>query len=66
VNCTGYPGGTSGSGWVENYNATTGTGSIIGVIGGYEEGGDTDDTSYAALFDDSVQSLFEQAKAAAA
>jgi V8-like Glu-specific endopeptidase len=66
VDCTGYPGGTSGSGWLENYDASTGSGTLIGVIGGYEQGGDTDDVSYAAVFDSSVQSLYEQAKTAAA
>ncbi|MFC1440916.1 serine protease [Streptacidiphilus sp. N1-10] len=66
VACTGYPGGTSGSGWLENYDASTGSGTLIGVIGGYQEGGDTDDVSYAALFDDSVQSLYQQAVTAAA
>ncbi|TDT98718.1 V8-like Glu-specific endopeptidase [Streptomyces sp. 846.5] len=66
VDCTGYPSGTSGSGWLENYDASTGSGTLIGVIGGYEQGGDTDDVSYAAVFDGSVQSLYEQAKTAAA
>lgn len=66
VDCTGYPSGTSGSGWLENYDASTGSGTLIGVIGGYEQGGDTDDVSYAAVFDSSVQSLYEQAKTAAA
>ena len=66
VDCTGYPSGTSGSGWLENYDASTGSGTLIGVIGGYEQGGDTDDVSYAAVFGSSVQSLYEQAKTAAA
>ena len=36
----GDTGGTSGSPWVRNFNARTGTGTIVGVIGGYQQGGD--------------------------
>ncbi|MFC1419526.1 trypsin-like serine peptidase [Streptacidiphilus cavernicola] len=66
VYCTGYANGTSGSGWVENYDPATGTGSLIGVIGGYQTGGDTEDVSYAALFGTTVQTLYNQTVAAAA
>jgi V8-like Glu-specific endopeptidase len=63
VYCTGYADGTSGSGWVEDYDPATGTGRLIGVIGGYQTGGDTEDVSYAALFGTDVRSLYEQAVA---
>ncbi|MHA6758728.1 trypsin-like serine peptidase [Streptacidiphilus sp. PAMC 29251] len=63
VYCTGYASGTSGSGWVENYDPTDGSGTLVGVIGGYQTGGDTEDVSYAALFGDDVQSLYQQAEA---
>jgi hypothetical protein len=36
----------------------------VGVIGGYQEGGDTDDVSYAASFGDHVRALFAEAVAA--
>lgn len=64
VDCTGYADGTSGSGWVENYDPGNGTGTLVGVIGGYETGGDSDDVSYTALFGTSVETLYQQAMAA--
>ncbi|MFC1411123.1 serine protease [Streptacidiphilus sp. N1-12] len=64
VYCTGYAGGTSGSGWIEDYDPTDGSGTLVGVIGGYQTGGNTEDVSYAARFGDGVQALFNQAEAA--
>lgn len=61
VYCTGYPAGTSGSGWISDYDPTTGTGSLVGVIGGYETGGDTPDVSYSPLFNSTVRVLYDQA-----
>jgi V8-like Glu-specific endopeptidase len=60
--CGGYPGGTSGSPWLYRYSARTHTGVVIGVIGGYEQGGDTPSTSYSAIFGDYMQSLYNAAK----
>ncbi|MBV6695952.1 serine protease [Kitasatospora aureofaciens] len=53
--CGGYTDGTSGSPWV------TATGTVIGVIGGYQEGGDTPGTSYSVAFDGRVAELYRQA-----
>jgi V8-like Glu-specific endopeptidase len=53
--CDGYTNGTSGSPWV------TADGSVVGVIGGYQEGGDTARTSYSITFDDRVTALFHRA-----
>jgi hypothetical protein len=39
----------------------TRTGTIVGVIGGYEEGGDTSSVSYSAYFGSAVQKLYQQA-----
>ncbi|MFG2821166.1 trypsin-like serine peptidase [Kitasatospora sp. NPDC048365] len=55
--CAGYTEGTSGGPWV------TGTGQVVGVIGGYQEGGDTADTSYSVAFDDRVAELYRRATA---
>jgi V8-like Glu-specific endopeptidase len=55
--CHGYYGGTSGSPWVVNYDAKHGTGQVIGVIGGYQEGGNAEYTSYSATFDSDVWNL---------
>ena len=46
--CGGYTGGTSGSPWVTSFNARTGTGTIVGVIGGYQQGGDTPAVFYSS------------------
>ncbi|MGW2252041.1 trypsin-like serine peptidase [Kitasatospora sp. NPDC001660] len=55
--CGGYTDGTSGSPWV------TPAGTVVGVIGGYQEGGDTPDTSYSVTFDGRVAELYRQATA---
>jgi hypothetical protein len=54
VACPGFPDGTSGGPWVTN-------GVVIGVIGGYQLGGDTPDVSYSAYFDDDAQKLYASA-----
>jgi hypothetical protein len=36
---------------------------VIGVIGGYQQGGDTDAVSYSAVFGDRVASLYQEAEA---
>ncbi|WP_037568901.1 trypsin-like serine peptidase [Phaeacidiphilus oryzae] len=64
IACTGFPGGTSGSPWVTAVDPATHTGTVIGVIGGYQEGGDTDSVSYSAYFGSDVQALYRRAEAA--
>lgn len=61
VDCTGYSGGTSGSPWLANFDRATHTGDVIGVIGGYQAGGDTDDTSYSPYFNDAIKALYDKA-----
>lgn len=56
IDCPSFPGGTSGGPFVD-----TATGKVVGVIGGYQQGGDTDDTSYSAYFDHTVADLLKQA-----
>jgi len=59
--CNGYFGGTSGSPWVTRFDTHKRTGEIIGVIGGFEQGGNTDAISYSPYFDDDVRRLYEKA-----
>jgi V8-like Glu-specific endopeptidase len=59
--CDGYTGGTSGSPWVTGFDPRTRTGTIVGVIGGYQEGGDTPSVSYSAYFGSGVYQLYQQA-----
>ncbi|MCZ4119528.1 trypsin-like serine peptidase [Streptomyces sp. H39-S7] len=63
IACTDYSGGTSGSPWVTGLDPETGAGTVIGVIGGYEEGGDTADVSYSPAFDSAIGALYEEAVA---
>jgi V8-like Glu-specific endopeptidase len=60
-NCGGYSDGTSGSPWVTRFNTRSRTGTIVGVIGGYQQGGDTPSVSYSAYFGSGIHQLYEQA-----
>lgn len=61
--CGGYPGGTSGSPFLADVDPQTGYGTVVGVIGGYETGGDTPQVSYSVHFGDAVSQLLAQAEA---
>ncbi|MFJ6793389.1 trypsin-like peptidase domain-containing protein [Streptomyces sp. NPDC091268] len=65
IDCTGYPGGTSGGPFLTRYDARTETGDVIGVIGGWKTGGDTADTSYSSYFGADVRQLYRKAVAGA-
>jgi V8-like Glu-specific endopeptidase len=59
--CGGYTDGTSGGPLLEDVSPSTGLGTVIGVIGGYEEGGYTPSVSYAARFGADVDDLYRTA-----
>ncbi len=59
--CGGYTDGTSGGPFLEDVNPTTELGTVIGVIGGYEQGGDIASVSYAARFGALVADLYKTA-----
>jgi V8-like Glu-specific endopeptidase len=61
--CGGYQNGTSGGPWVLGYNGSKGTGTVFGVIGGYEAGGDYAWASYSAFLGSPALQLFRQAEA---
>ncbi|GGS21935.1 hypothetical protein Snoj_22960 [Streptomyces nojiriensis] len=65
IDCTGYPGGTSGGPFLTGYDARTGTGDVVGVIGGWKTGGDKADTSYSSYFGADIRKLYEKAVAGA-
>ncbi|MFF2142769.1 trypsin-like peptidase domain-containing protein [Kitasatospora sp. NPDC058190] len=60
IQCPSYPAGTSGGPWID-----AATGDVVGAIGGYQQGGDSDDTSYSAYFDHTIADLYAQAESAA-
>ncbi|MFE1172400.1 trypsin-like serine peptidase [Streptomyces sp. NPDC058773] len=63
--CPGFPNGTSGGPMLTDLDPVTGTGALIGVIGGLDEGGD-DFVSYSSRFGTDVAALYRRAIAAPA
>ncbi|MGI8648026.1 MAG: trypsin-like serine peptidase [Mycobacteriales bacterium] len=61
-NCNPFPGGTSGGPLLSHYDPDSGSGIVIGVIGGYQEGGSFDWTSYSPYFDEQILKLFIHAE----
>jgi V8-like Glu-specific endopeptidase len=59
--CRGYPDGTSGGPFLARARHQTRYRTVMGVIGGYEEGGDTSAVSYSARFFSNVRTLYRQA-----
>jgi len=64
--CGGYTDGTSGGPFLAHVSAKTGEGSVIGVIGGYQQGGNTPSISYSSKFLANVRALYKIATAAQA
>lgn len=60
-NCGGYSLGTSGSPFLADVSGPEAEGTVIGVIGGYQEGGDTADVSYSVAFGTTVARLYRTA-----
>lgn len=58
--CDNYTNGTSGGPFLTSVGPG-GNGAVIGVIGGYEQGGDTPDVSYSARFTPALLSLYQTA-----
>jgi V8-like Glu-specific endopeptidase len=61
--CGGYTDGTSGGPFLSQVDPSTGQGQVIGVIGGYEQGGNTPQVSYSAVLGSNAAALYEQAVA---
>jgi hypothetical protein len=59
--CGGFTGGTSTSPWITRLDPLTRTGTIVGVIGGYQEGGSTPAISYSPYLGEESQRLYRQA-----
>ncbi len=59
--CGGYTNGTSGAPFLAYVHPATGLGAVTGVIGGYEQGGDTPSVSYSIRFGQTVQNLYNEA-----
>ena len=63
ITCANYTSGTSGSPWVVpgKLGRTHDEGTVMGVIGGFEQGGYTPDVSYSVYFGDAIGTLYQQA-----
>jgi V8-like Glu-specific endopeptidase len=61
--CDGYTDGTSGGPFLSGIDQVTGEGLVIGVIGGYQQGGDTPQISYSAMLGANAAALYRVAVA---
>jgi V8-like Glu-specific endopeptidase len=61
--CDGYSDGTSGSPLLTAVSPLTGLGTVIGVIGGFQQGGKTASVSYADRLGANVAALYKVATA---
>jgi V8-like Glu-specific endopeptidase len=59
--CDGFTGGTSGSPWITDFDPATRNGTIVGVLGGYEQGGDTASVSYSPYLGHAIKQLYDEA-----
>ncbi|MFE7166816.1 trypsin-like serine peptidase [Streptomyces sp. NPDC057616] len=57
IECPGLSGGTSGSPWVN------GDREVVGILGGHEKGGSTDDVSYSVVLGKEAAELYRDAAA---
>lgn len=65
MDCGGFYGGTSGSPWITGLNERTGSGTVIGNLGGYFGGGlenNSDRISFAATYDQRAFEIYDAAK----
>ncbi|MET8983318.1 serine protease [Streptomyces sp. NPDC004539] len=55
IDCPSFSAGTSGSPWVNGHH------EVVGVLGGHEQGGDTDDVSYSVVLGKEAAELYRDA-----
>jgi Trypsin-like peptidase domain len=61
LDCADFPGGTSGGPVLTDVDPGDGIGTLVGVMGGYERGGDRSDVTYASAFTPAIEQLYQQA-----
>jgi V8-like Glu-specific endopeptidase len=59
--CDGYVSATSGAPFLVHVNPKTGNGTVIGVIGGYQQGGILPSVSYSSPFGTIIKTLYNTA-----
>jgi V8-like Glu-specific endopeptidase len=60
--CNNFWDGTSGGPWITDFNPRTGTGTVIGDIGGYDQGGDYPWASYSDYYAQPIVRLYAEAE----
>ncbi|MQY38264.1 hypothetical protein SRB17_62740 [Streptomyces sp. RB17] len=55
IDCPAFASGTSGSPWINGNN------QVVGILGGHEEGGSTDDVSYSVVLAGKAAELYQDA-----
>lgn len=60
--CAAFPDGTSGGPFLTGVDPVSGLGTVTGVVGGYQYGGDSADVSYSPYFGDAVENLYARAE----
>jgi hypothetical protein len=58
VRCGGLLNGSSGGPFLTHISKRSGLGTVVGIIGGYQQGGSTPDISYSSPFNSTVISLY--------
>jgi hypothetical protein len=59
--CPGFTDGTSGGPMISEFDPVKRTGAVIGVIGGYQQGGDSPSISYSSAFSGNIKALYQRA-----
>jgi len=61
LDCAGFTGGTSGGPIMTDVNPANGIGTLVGFIGGHQNGGTRPEVSYASAFTPAIRQLYQQA-----
>jgi V8-like Glu-specific endopeptidase len=56
--CKGYVSTASGAPFLVNVSAKTGNGTVVGVVGGYQQGGDSPSISYSTEFGATIKAVY--------
>jgi hypothetical protein len=58
--CPGYSNASSGAPFLTDINPRTGQGTVVGVIGGYQQGGDIPSVSYSSPIGPVLHRLYQR------
>ena len=62
LDCADFTGGTSGGPVLTNLDPRNGIGTLVGVMGGYENGGERSDVTYASALTPAIEQLYREAE----